>query len=210
MKRLTPDEYPQEIEDKLQDYNKKDYLIPSINLLRTKSQIEGIRKSAAINTALLNYITPFIKEGTTTEEIDKLVYDFTTKQGAIPATLNYEGFPKSVCISINDVVCHGIPSPYETFLDGDIVNIDVSTIYNGYFSDASRMFLIGDVSEEDKKLVRVAKECLELGIKEAQPWTQLGNVGYAIQQHAEKNGYSVVEDLCGHGVGIEFHEEPEV
>ncbi|MCK9179855.1 MAG: M24 family metallopeptidase, partial [Bacteroides sp.] len=163
MKRLTPDEYPQEIEDKLQDYNKKDYLIPSINLLRTKSQIEGIRKSAAINTALLNYITPFITEGTTTEEIDKLVYDFTTKQGAIPATLNYEGFPKSVCISINDVVCHGIPSPYETFLDGDIVNIDVSTIYNGYFSDASRMFLIGDVSEEDKKLVRVAKECLELG-----------------------------------------------
>ena len=210
MRRLTPTEYPQEIENKLNEYKKRGYRIPPKSLLRTQEQIEGIKKSAAINTALLDFITPYIKEGISTETIDNLVYQFTTDHKAIPAPLNYEGFPKSVCISINDVVCHGIPTPQETLLDGDIVNIDVSTIYEGYFSDASRMFLVGDVSEEDRKLVEVTKECLNIGIKEAQPWAQIGNIGAAIQQHAEKNGYSVVEELCGHGVGIKFHEEPEV
>jgi methionine aminopeptidase, type I len=145
-----------------------------------------------------------------TEEIDVLVYDFTTSHGAIPAPLNYEGFPKSVCTSINDVVCHGIPNKNEILKSGDIINVDVSTIYKGYFSDASRMFMIGDVTPDMQKLVQVTKECMEIGIAAAQPWKQLGDVGAAIQEHAEKNGFSVVRDLCGHGVGMQFHEEPDV
>ena len=135
---------------------------------------------------------------------------FTTSHGAIPAPLNYEGFPKSVCTSINDVVCHGIPNKNEILKSGDIINVDVSTIYKGYFSDASRMFMIGDVNPDMQRLVQVTKECMEIGIAAAQPWKQLGDVGAAIQEHAEKNGFSVVRDLCGHGVGMQFHEEPDV
>jgi methionyl aminopeptidase len=172
--------------------------------------LEGIRESAKINTALLDYLTENIHEGMSTQEIDDMVFTFTTDHGAIPAPLNYEGYPKSVCTSINDVVCHGIPSPHEFLRDGDIVNVDVSTIYKGYFSDASRMFMIGNVSEEARRLVQVTKECMEIGIAKAQPWARLGDVGAAIQEHAEKNGYSVVRDLCGHGVGVKFHEEPDV
>ena len=132
------------------------------------------------------------------------------QQPGTGAPLNYEGFPKSVCTSINDVVCHGIPSKTEILQSGDIINVDVSTIYKGYFSDASRMFMIGDVSPEMRKLVQVTKECMEIGIAAAQPWKQLGDVGAAIQEHAEKNGFNVVRDLCGHGVGMQFHEAPDV
>ena len=142
--------------------------------------------------------------------MDHLVYCFTTDHDAIPAPFLYEGFPKSVCVSINDVVCHGIPSTKEYLKSGDIVNVDVSTIYKGYFSDASRMFLIGDVSPERKRLVDVARECRDIGVRMAQPWTRLGDIGAAIQEHAEKNGCSVVRDLCGHGCGVKFHEEPDV
>ena len=208
--RFTPSNYPDEIEDKIQKYRKQGYKLPPRKVLRTPEQIEGIRESAKINTALLNHIAENIREGMSTEEIDRLVYDFTTSHGAIPAPLNYEGFPKSVCTSINDVVCHGIPSSTEILKSGDIINVDVSTIYNGYFSDASRMFMIGEVSPEKQRLVQVTKECMEIGIAVAQPWARLGDVGAAIQEHAEKNGYSVVRDLCGHGVGIKFHEEPDV
>ena len=208
--RFTPDNYSEEIEEKIQKLRKQGVKLPPRKILRTPEQLEGIRESAKINTALLDYLSEKICEGISTAEIDRLVYDFTTKHGAIPAPLNYEGFPKSVCTSINDVVCHGIPSPHEILKSGDIVNVDVSTIYNGYFSDASRMFMIGNVSEEARRLVQVTKECLEIGIATAQPWTRLGDVGAAIQEHAEKNGYSVVRDLCGHGVGLKFHEEPEV
>lgn len=208
--RFTPSCYPEEIEEKIQKFKKQGYKLPFRNVLRTPEQIEGIRESAKINTALLDHIAAHIREGMTTEEIDRMVYDFTTAHGAIPAPLNYEGFPKSVCTSINDVVCHGIPSKTEILTSGDIVNIDVSTIYKGYFSDASRMFMIGEVSPEVKRLVEVTKECMEIGIAAAQPWARLGDVGAAIQEHAEKHGYSVVRDLCGHGVGIKFHEEPDV
>ena len=208
--RFTPDNYSEEIEEKIQKLRKQGVKLPPRKILRTPEQLEGIRESAKINTALLDYLSEKICEGISTAEIDRLVYDFTTKHGAIPAPLNYSGFPKSVCTSINDVVCHGIPSPDEILKSGDIVNVDVSTIYNGYFSDASRMFMIGNVSEEARRLVQVTKECLEIGIATAQPWTRLGDVGAAIQEHAEKNGYSVVRDLCGHGVGLKFHEEPEV
>lgn len=207
--RFTPSNYPDEIEDKIQKYRKQGYKLPPRKVLRTPEQIEGIRESAKINTALLNHIAENIREGMSTEEIDRLVYDFTTSHGAIPAPLNYEGFPKSVCTSINDVVCHGIPSSTEILKSGDIINVDVSTIYNGYFSDASRMFMIGEVSPEKQRLVQVTKECMEIGIA-AGLGGRLGDVGAAIQEHAEKNGYSVVRDLCGHGVGIKFHEEPDV
>lgn len=208
--RFTPSCYPNEIEEKIQKFRKQGYKLPPRKTLRTPEQIEGIRESAKINTALLDHIAAHIREGMSTEEIDRMVYEFTTAHGAIPAPLNYEGFPKSVCTSINDVVCHGIPSKTEILTSGDIVNVDVSTIYNGYFSDASRMFMIGEVSPEMKRLVEVTKECVEIGVAAAQPWAQLGDVGAAIQKHAEENGYSVVRDLCGHGVGIKFHEEPDV
>ena len=208
--RFTPSNYPAEVEAKIQKYRKQGYKLPPRKVLRTPEQLEGIRESAKINTALLEYNSENIREGMSTEEIDVMVYDFTTAHGAIPAPLNYEGFPTSVCTSINDVVCHGLPNKHEILRSGDIINVDVSTIYKGYFSDASRMFMIGEVSPEMRKLVQVTKECMEIGIAAAQPWKQLGDVGAAIQAHAEKNGFSVVRDLCGHGVGMKFHEEPDV
>ena len=208
--RFTPKGYSEEVEAKIQHYKKEGYRLPQRHLLRTAQQIEGIRASARINTALLDYIADHIQEGMTTADIDHMVYCFTTDHDAIPAPFLYEGFPKSACTSINEVVCHGIPSTHEVLKDGDIINVDVSTIYKGYFSDASRMFLIGNVSPEMRRLVQVTKECRDIGVQTARPWTRLGDVGAAIQEHAEKNGYSVVRDLCGHGCGVKFHEEPDV
>ena len=202
--------YLADIEQKIKAYKAKGYRVPTRKMIKTAAQIKGIRRSAAINTAVLDLVAAHIHEGMTTEEIDTLVYNFTIAHGAIPAPLNYEGFPKSVCTSVNDEVCHGIPSKDVVLRNGDIINVDVSTIYKGYFSDASRMFMIGDVNPDMQKLVQVTKECMEIGIAAAQPWKQLGDVGAAIQEHAEKNGFSVVRDLCGHGVGMQFHEEPDV
>ena len=186
------------------------HLVPTRELIKTPEQIEGIRRSGVVNTGVLDLVAQEIKAGMTTAEIDKLVYEYTMDHGAIPAPLNYEGFPKSVCTSINEVVCHGIPSEKEILRDGDIINVDVSTILDGYYSDASRMFLIGNVSPQKRRLVEVTKECLQIGMEAAQPFGFVGDIGHAIQKHAEKNGYSVVRDLCGHGVGLAFHEEPEV
>lgn len=186
------------------------HLVPTRELIKTPEQIEGIRRSGVVNTGVLDLVAQEIKEGMSTAAIDKLVYDYTMDHGAIPAPLNYEGFPKSVCTSINEVVCHGIPSEHEILRDGDIINVDVSTILDGYYSDASRMFMIGSVSPEKRRLVEVTKECLEIGREAAKPFGFVGDIGHAIQKHAEKNGYSVVRDLCGHGVGLAFHEEPEV
>ena len=208
--RYMPTYCSKEAEAKAQDCMKRCMHMPNRKLLRTQEQLNGIRESAKINTALLDYISENIREGMTTAEIDHMVYAFTTDHDAIPAPFLFEGYPKSVCVSINDVVCHGIPSTQEVLKSGDIVNVDVSTIYKGYFSDASRMFLIGEVSEEMKRLVQVTRECRDLGVQAAQPWARLGDIGAVIQQHAEENGYSVVRDLCGHGCGVRFHEEPNV
>ncbi len=145
-----------------------------------------------------------------TAEIDKIVYDMTTSMGGIPAPLNYEGYPYSVCTSVNEQVCHGFPSEKVILKEGDIINVDCSTILNGYFSDSSRMFCIGEVSPEKKKLVQVTKECVELGLKEVKPWGFLGDMGQAVHDHAYANGYTVVREIGGHGVGLEFHEEPWV
>lgn len=199
-----------ELDKKILYLQNKGHLVPSRDLIKTPEQIEGIRRSGVVNTGVLDLIEKEIHEGMTTAQIDRLVFDYTVSHGAIPAPLNYEGFPKSVCTSINEVVCHGIPSEKEILHDGDIINVDVSTILDGYFSDASRMFMIGNVSPEKRRLVEVTKECLEIGMEAAKPFGFVGDIGNAIQHHAEKNGYSVVRDLCGHGVGLKFHEEPEV
>ncbi|MCI6692469.1 MULTISPECIES: methionyl aminopeptidase [unclassified Clostridium] len=199
-----------EFDEKLEALKNKGYEVPTRDMIKNQEQIEGIKESAKINNAVLDLVQEKIKLGMNTEEIDKLVYDFTVNKGAIPAPLNYGGFPKSVCVSINDVVCHGIPSEDTVLMDGDIVNVDVSTIYNGYYSDASRMFMIGNVSEEDEKLVRVAKECLDKGFEAVKPWGFLGDIGAVIQEHAEANGFSVVRAFGGHGVGVKFHEDPFV
>lgn len=199
-----------ELDKKILYLQNKGHLVPSRKLIKTEEQIEGIRRSGVVNSGILDLVGKEIKAGMSTAAIDKLVYDYTVDHGAIPAPLNFEGFPKSVCTSINEVVCHGIPSEKEILKEGDIINVDVSTILDGYYSDASRMFMIGKVSPEKEKLVRVAKECLEIGMKAAKPFGFVGDIGHAIQKHAEKNGFSVVRDLCGHGVGLDFHEEPEV
>ena len=199
-----------EFDEKLLSYELKGAMVPSREIIKNEAQIEGIKESCRINTAVLDLVEKNIKAGMSTEEINTLVHDFTVSQGAIPAPLNYEGFPKSVCTSINDEVCHGIPSKDVILKDGDIINVDVSTIYNGYFSDASRMFMIGDVHPEVEKLVKVAKECLDLGVKAAKPWGFLGDVSEAVQTHAEANGFSVVREFGGHGVGLQFHEDPFV
>lgn len=199
-----------ELDKKVLYFQEKGHLVPSRKLIKTPEQIEGIRKSGIINTGVLDLVAREIHAGMSTAEIDKLVYDYTVSHGAIPAPLNYEGFPKSVCTSINEVVCHGIPSEEEILEEGDIINVDVSTILDGCYSDASRMFIIGETTPEKKKLVDVAKECLEIGMQAARPFGFVGDIGHAIEKHAKKNGFSVVRDLCGHGVGLEFHEEPDV
>ena len=200
-----------ELDKKVLAFQNRGCLVPTRRLVKTTEQIEGIRRSGVVNTGVLDAVAEMIKPGISTADIDRAVYDYTTAHGAIPAPLNYEGFPKSVCTSINEVVCHGIPSDDEILEEGDIVNVDGSTILDGYYSDASRMFVVGGkTSPEKQKLVDVARECLEIGAEAAKPWGFVGDIGKAIARHAHRNGFSVVRALCGHGVGLEFHEEPEV
>ncbi len=184
--------------------------VPSHEIIKNPEQIGKIKESCKINIAVLDYIEKNIHEGMNTAEIDKIVYDMTTDMGGIPAPLNYEGYPYSVCTSVNDQVCHGFPSEKVVLRSGDIVNIDCSTILDGYFSDSSRMFCIGEISPEKQKLVDVTKECVELGLKEVKPWGTLGDMGQAVHDHAYANGYTVVREIGGHGVGLEFHEDPWV
>jgi len=198
------------IEDKLNKYRNAGYETPDIKIIKTLNQIEGIRNSSKINIALLDYIADYVVEGITTVEIDRIIHNKTTELGGVPATLNYNGYPKSTCVSVNEVVCHGIPSEEISLSDGDILNIDVSTIYNGYFSDSSRMFCIGNVSEEKQKLVRIAKECMDAGIEQVKPGGFLGDVGHAVNEHAKKNGCTIVREIGGHGIGLQFHEDPWV
>jgi methionyl aminopeptidase len=186
------------------------YFLPDRSLLKTPEEIRGIRESAKINIEILDIIAQRISVGMSTEDIDKIVYEETVKRGAIPAPLNFCGYPKSVCTSLNDEVCHGIPDKDIIIQDGDIINVDCSTIYNGYFSDSSRMFCLGDVHPEMRRLVDVTKECVEIGIKHVIPWTPIGDMGHAVHLHALENGYTVVKEIGGHGIGKEFHEEPFV
>lgn len=183
---------------------------PPRKIIKNDADIEAIQKSGAINDAALDLVAAHIRPGIDTETLNRLAHQFIVDHGAVPACLNYHGYPKSICISVNDVVCHGIPSKETVLKDGDIVNVDVTTILDGYYADASRMFMIGKVDPEAERLTMVARECMEKGIEAIRPWGFLGDVGAAIEAHARANGYSVVTDLGGHGVGKAFHEEPFV
>ena len=197
-------------DEKMEKLKSMGELVPTNDMLKTPEQIEKIREAAKINTAVLDYITPFMKPGISGEEIDKMVYEKTTELGGICAPYQYEGYPYHVCASINSQVCHGFPTADLVLKEGDIINIDCTTILDGYYADASRMFCIGEVSSERKKLVDVVKECCDLGLEAVKPWAHMGDVGAAICEHAHKNGYTVVREIGGHGVGCEFHEDPWV
>jgi methionyl aminopeptidase len=198
------------MDEQMAIYRDRGCLVPDRRLLKTPEQLEGLRASAKVNVAVLDAVAAEIHAGMSTEEIDRLVYRVTTEMGGVPAPLGYEGFPKSVCTSVNEEVCHGIPAEDRILQEGDIVNVDVSTILDGYYSDSSRMFCIGEVDEKKRRLVDVTKECVELGLAQVKPWGFLGDVGAAVHAHAKKNGYSVVREIGGHGIGLEFHEDPWV
>ena len=177
--------------------------------LKEKEDIDGIRKAGKLAVDILGYVEGHIKPGITTNYINQLVEEITKKNNAIPAPLNYNGFPKSVCTSVNDVICHGIPD--DTVLnDGDIINVDVTPILDGYYGDVSKTYFVGSPDKDAQKIVAVAKECLRLGVLEVKPGKRIGDIGYAIQRYAEKQGCSVVREYVGHGTGFEFHESPQI
>lgn len=183
-------------------------------LLKTPEEIEKMRTVCRLAAQLLDYITPFVKPGVTTGELDRLCHEYMISHDSIPATLNYAPpgytpYPKSVCTSVNHQVCHGIPGDKQ-LKNGDILNIDVTPIKNGYYGDTSRMFHVGEVSIQAKRLCDITYECMWLGIMQVKPGARLGDIGHAIQRHAEKAGFSVVREFCGHGIGANFHESPQV
>jgi methionyl aminopeptidase len=179
-------------------------------IIKNQEQVEGIRKSSKLAGETLIFIEEFVKEGVSTEYLDQLIHKFIFNHGAKSATMNYNGYPKSCCISPNEVVCHGIPSSDTILKNGDILNIDITTILNGYFGDTSKMYIVGKINEKAQKLINATKHCLDLGIQQVRPGNYLGNIGYVISRYAASQGFSVVYEYCGHGVGIDFHEEPQV
>lgn len=179
-------------------------------LIKTLEQIDGIRKSCQLATDTLDFLSSEVKAGVSTEHINQLAETFIQDHKAIPAPLGYHGFPKSICTSINNVVCHGIPSEQEILKDGDIVNVDVTTILDGYFGDTSMMYGIGEVSDVATRLMATTKDCLDLAIGQVKPENTFGMLGQVISKYAHSRGFSVVYQFCGHGVGIKFHEEPQI
>jgi len=179
-------------------------------IIKNQEQIDGIRKSCKLAGQTLQFIKPYVVPGVTTEYLDDLIDKYIRDHGAIPAPLNYNGFPKSSCISPNNIICHGIPSKEIILNEGDIVNIDVTTILDGYYGDTSTMFSIGKISVEAEKLLQVTKHCLNLGIEQVKARNTFGNIGFVIGRYAQSQGFSVVYEFCGHGVGINFHEDPQV
>ncbi|WP_461207158.1 type I methionyl aminopeptidase [Clostridium sp. DL1XJH146] len=197
-----------ELDQKLIKLSKEGYLVPPRRLLLSAKDIEGVRKAGKVTHDVLDIVGNIIKPGVSTEEINILVHNTTIEKGAIPAPLNYSGFPKSVCTSINEVVCHGIPSEDRILKDGDIINVDVTSILDGYYGDASRMYLVGNVDKKGKEIIEIAKECLYKGIEQVKPFATVGDIGYAINEYAVSKGYSVVREYGGHGIGKKFHEDP--
>ena len=177
--------------------------------LHTKDEFDFMRNAGQLASECLDYLTDFIKPGVSTQELNDICHEFQTSRGAIPAPLNYKGFPKSICTSVNHVVCHGIPGD-KILKNGDILNIDVTVILDGWYGDTSRMFYVGKPSAKAKILTKITYECLMIGIETVKPGETLGDVGFAIQSHAEKNGFSVVRDFTGHGLGTVFHTSPTV
>ncbi len=177
--------------------------------LKQAADIQGIREAGRLVIDTLDLIEPEIRPGITTDEINTLAHEYTIKHGAIPAPLNYRGFPKSVCVSVNEVICHGIPGK-RVLKDGDIVNIDITSILNRYYADANKTFFVGMPGAQAQKIVQVAKKCLGLGVSMVKPGNTIGDIGWAIQKHAESQGCSVVREFVGHGVGFDFHEPPQI
>ncbi|MBR1547721.1 MAG: type I methionyl aminopeptidase [Prevotella sp.] len=208
--RCPSGQQPTDFDKRIMYLENKGALVPTRDLIKTPEQIEGIRRAGVVNTGVLDTVAQQIHAGMSTLEIDRICRDYCDAHGAVPACLNYEGFPMSVCTSINEVVCHGIPKADDILEEGDIINVDFTTILDGYFADASRMFIIGKTTPEKEQLVRVTKECLEIGMEAAKPWGFVNDIGRAIEKHAKRYHYGVVRDLCGHGVGLKFHEEPDV
>jgi len=196
--------------EKLVDERIKEIYVKNFNIrLKEKADVEGIKQAGRLVIKTLDLVETKIRPGITTDEINTIVHEFTIKSGAIPAPLNYRGFPKSVCVSVNEVICHGIPG--ELILrDGDIVNVDVTTILNGYYADANKTYFAGTPGPDAKKIVRVARESLKLSLAVVKPGNTIGDIGWAIQRYAEGEGCSVVEEFTGHGIGFDFHEPPQV
>jgi methionyl aminopeptidase len=179
-------------------------------ILKTPEAFQKMRVAGKLAAEVLEMIEPYIKPGVTTDELNNICHRYITEvQQAIPAPLNYHGFPKSICTSVNHVVCHGIPNE-KPLKNGDIVNVDITVIKDAYHGDTSKMFYVGDVAPHAKRLIDVTQECLYLAIRMVKPGVRLGDIGHAIQQHAEKNRFSVVREYCGHGIGKIFHEDPQV
>lgn len=178
--------------------------------LKTEEEIDKIKKSCIFAVSVLKMIEPYIKPGISTLELNNICHEYIVSNNAIPAPLNYKGFPKSICTSINNVVCHGIPSASDILKEGDIINIDITTIVDGYYGDVSKTYAVGKITNKAAKLLKVTEECLYKGIKEVVDNGYFGNIGYAIQTYAESNGFSVVREYVGHGIGKNFHEEPQV
>lgn len=180
-------------------------------VIKTPEEIEDMRTACRMAAECLELIEPFVKPGVSTAELDAIIHKhIVEEQKAIPACLDYNGFPKSVCTSVNHVVCHGIPSASKILKNGDIINIDVTVIFNGWHGDTSKMYFVGDVAPHAKRLVEVTQECMYKGIELVKPGCKLGDIGAVIQKHAESSFYSVVREYCGHGIGKTFHEEPQV
>lgn len=180
-------------------------------IIKTPEQIEKMRVAGLLAAQVLDMIADYVKPGITTAELDKICHDYMVNElDVIPAPLNYKGFPKSICTSVNHVICHGIPNDKKVLKKGDIINVDITVIKDGFHGDTSKMFFVGDCSIQAQRLVRITQECLYLGIQMVKPGTRLGDIGAAIQKHAESNHYSVVREYCGHGIGEGFHEEPQV
>ena len=198
------------IDAKIEHMARQGFLVPTRQMLKSREQIGGIRESGLRNTEILDRVAKRICAGMSTLEIDRIVHETTLQLGGTPAPLGYEGFPRSVCTSINDEVCHGIPDEDVVLEEGDIVNVDVSTLYNGYYSDSSRMFMIGEVIEPMRRLVEGAKMCVQRGLEQVKPWGFLGDVANAVDACACELGYSIVREIGGHGIGLEFHEDPWV
>lgn len=180
-------------------------------IIKTPEQIAGMREAGRLAAEVLEMIGDHVQPGVTTEELDRICHNhIVNEQGAIPACLGYRGFPRSVCTSVNHVICHGIPNEKKVLKKGDIINIDVTVIKDGWHGDTSKMFFVGEPKPLAERLVRVTRECMLRGIEQVRPGARLGDIGHAIQEHAEANRFSVVREYCGHGIGEGFHEEPQI
>lgn len=199
-----------DFDERLEELYLQGEIVPSRDLIKTAEDIEGIKVSAAVNIGALDEVTKMIRPGISTLDIDDVVAEYTYDNGAVPAPFNYEGFTKNCCTSVNDVICHGIPSKDVILKEGDIINVDCSTIKNGYFSDSSRMFIVGEAPKEIHKFVETVKKSINVGLTQVKPWFHLHDMARELQQYVEAQGYSVVREYGGHGCGLEFHEEPWV